>query len=87
MSEVVGKAFTNKMVLVQGTKGVLENGVLRAGAEGLQQFGKVRGTLLANAQQVRGRVEVKRLACGSFRVVNVLTTGHVHRYSANLPSG
>src|SRR5581483_3750952 len=59
VSEIVGETLPNEVVLLQRTKGVLENGRIRAGAQCIQEL-RQRGRLLAlDAQQVSGGVEIK----------------------------
>src|SRR4029077_7134201 len=62
MCEVVGKAFPDEMVFLQGAKGMLENGFVGYVPQRGQQFAKCRCLFPLDTQQMRRGVEIKRVS-------------------------
>src|SRR5579859_4539908 len=69
VSEVVGESLADEVMLLKSAEGMLENRIVGAGLEILQQLGEIVGPLFADAQQVFRSVEIKRLAGLAQRLV------------------
>src|SRR4051812_5250355 len=80
MREVVGEAFLDVVVLLQGLKSVLENGVIRHLLQALGEFTESGGALVANARHMGSRVEIK----GRFRPALHQVAGHQNPPRGNL---
>ena len=86
MREVIGKSLANEVVLLQGAEGVLEDGILGAVTQAIEQLGEGVRFECSNAHQVGRGIEVKRLHLQmwncSLRCISAIDCCyHCHRFT------